>query len=86
MQKSDLKEYLQSDDGMDLLKNVLPRLWQLLYSTVGMAISFVASLISLLYLFFLLLDYERYAKGWIKFIPPGRRPLASVATSAASWA
>ena len=40
VQKSDLKEYLQSDDGMDLLKNVLPRLWQLLYSTVGMAISF----------------------------------------------
>lgn len=76
VQKSDLKEYLQSDDGMDLLKNVLPRLWQLLYSTVGMAISFVASLISLLYLFFLLLDYERYAKGWIKFIPPRRRAFA----------
>lgn len=39
-------------------------------------LNLLASLISLLYLFFLLKDYERYAYGWIDFVPHSRREIA----------
>ncbi|MBR1733596.1 MAG: AI-2E family transporter, partial [Alloprevotella sp.] len=41
-------------------------------------INIVASLIGLLYFFFLLKDYEKYADGWLHLIPRERRAAASM--------
>lgn len=67
---------LQGGNVMGFLKTLIPGVWDLFLSTASAIVSLVASLIAVLYLFFLLLDYERYAKGWIKYIPQHRRVAA----------
>lgn len=67
---------LQGGNVMGFLKTLIPGVWDLFLSTASAIVSLVASLIAVLYLFFLLLDYERYAKGWIKYIPQHRRAAA----------
>lgn len=74
---SDFTRRLSTGDTVAALKEFLPNLWQLFYSTMGFIVSFCASLFSLLYLFFLMLDYDRYAKGWISFIPRRHRAFAT---------
>ena len=73
---TNLMSFVESDDFRAVLKTALPRLWNLLMSTAGLVVSFVSSCIGLLYLFFLLLDYNRYAKIWITFVPHRYRPFA----------
>lgn len=73
----DIDELLRQDDVKTAIKNVLPKLWDVLWSTASVIFNIIASLIGLLYLFFLLTDYEKYAKGWIKFIPRSKRSFAS---------
>ncbi len=72
-----VEELLQQKDIIDAVKNTIPRLWGMLWSTAGVIVNAVASLIALLYLFFILTDYERYATGWIKFVPRKRRRIAA---------
>lgn len=70
---TDVSGYVASGDFMAVVKSALPRVWDLVRSTASIILSLAASLIGLLYLFFLLLDYERYAKGWTSLVPPRHR-------------
>ena len=72
-----IEQFLQHEDVVTAIKNTVPRVWELLWSTAGIIINFAASLIGLLYLLFLLTDYEKYANSWITFIPPSKRPFAT---------
>ena len=72
-----IEELLQQKDIIEAVKNTIPRLWGMLWSTAGVIVNAIASLIALLYLFFILTDYERYATGWIKFVPRKRRRIAA---------
>lgn len=74
---SDLSRRLSTGDTVAVLKEFLPSFWTVFYSTMGVVVSFCASLFSLLYLFFLMLDYDRYAKGWITFVPRRHRAFAT---------
>lgn len=76
LRTSGFYSYLSSGDFLSILKGTLPRLWDIVCSTAGVLFSLAASLIGLLYLFFLLLDYDRYAKAWITFVPSRHRPAA----------
>lgn len=71
-----LESLLREKDFVEAVKNTLPKVWNVFWSTAAIVVNFVASLIGLLYLLFILTDYERYAKGWIGFVPPRRRPFA----------
>lgn len=73
----DFGKLLHDGNVLDTIKRLIPSLWDLLYSTASAIISFVASLIGVLYLFFLMLDYDRYAKGWMELVPRHRRELAA---------
>jgi predicted PurR-regulated permease PerM len=55
------------------VKDALPRLWNMIYETFNVVLSVIASLIVLLYLFFILMDYENISNGWIEFIPRKKR-------------
>lgn len=66
---SDVYRHVQSGDYLALIKSLVPRVWDILCSTAGTVLSLVASLIALLYLFFLMLDYDRYARGWTAYVP-----------------
>lgn len=72
-----VEELLEQKDIIAAVKSTLPRIWSMLWSTAGVLVNAVTSLIALLYLFFILTDYERYATGWIKFVPRRRRALAA---------
>lgn len=71
-----LHTLLREGDLISSLKSVLPKVLSLVQSTTSELLSMIASMISVLYLFFLLLDYERYARGWISWIPVKQRKLA----------
>ena len=72
----DVVSLLESDNVQGLVKEVLPPVWALFRTAASLLVSVVASLIGLLYLFFLLLDYERYRRSWQQLVPAKYRPLA----------
>lgn len=72
-----IEKLLQEKDVQTAIKNILPKAWNFLWSTAGWIINLLASLIGLLYFFFLLKDYELYADGWQKFVPKGKRSIVS---------
>ena len=55
----------------------MPKVFSFIGQTASVLISIVASLITLLYLFFILLDYEKLASGFIKIFPKKNRPFWS---------
>ncbi len=70
----DLKKLLLKEDVQNLIKDTVPQVWDFLWTTAGTIVSIVASLIALLYLFFLLLDYEHFSEGFVKMAPKHRQP------------
>lgn len=68
---------LKQKDIQSAIKSIVPKAWDFVSSTAGTIVNILASLISILYLFFLLKDYERYADGWIRFVPHKNRNIAS---------
>ena len=71
-----IRNLLEHEDLMSAIKEGLPRVWNFLWNTANIIINIASSLIAALYLLFLLTDYEKYAKGWINFIPRTRRQFA----------
>ena len=62
---------------MDAAQSVLGQLWDILYQTFDFAIGVVGSLIVLLYMFFILQDYEKLSNGWFDLLPERARPFAA---------
>lgn len=74
---NNLDELLRQEDIQNAIKKMVPKAWDMIWTTAGSIISVLSSLIGLIYFFFLLRDYEKYAKGWINFIPRKNRKLAA---------
>lgn len=75
--QKNILDLVQERSFMEAAQSVLGRLWDVVYSTVDFAIGLVGSLIVLLYLFFILQDYEKINDGWIDLIPKGSRHFAA---------
>ena len=73
----DIENFLKQKDVAAAIKATVPKVWSVLWSTAGIIINIVASLIALLYLLFILTDYEKYANGWINFVPRSKRTFAA---------
>ena len=52
----------------------MPKLFSLLGQTASVVVSIVASCITLLYMFFILLDYEFLTDNWVRIFPKKYRP------------
>ncbi len=65
--------FLQSDEFTNGLKEVLPNMFKMLGRTANVIVSIVSSLIALLYMFFILMDWEYLSKAWIKIFPKKSR-------------
>lgn len=72
-----IDEFFRSKDFTDALKTAMPQVFNFLGQTASIVISIVASLITLLYMFFILLDYEYLTENWIKIFPKKVRPFWS---------
>lgn len=55
----------------------MPRVWALLAESLNILFSILASFIILLYVIFILLDYEVIAEGWLHLLPNKYRTFAS---------
>ena len=60
---------------LDAIKDTVPRLWSILSESVNFLFSFFAFFIILLYIVFILLDYESISEGWTHLVPQKYRPL-----------
>lgn len=72
---------LKEKDLMNVIKETLPKVWNIVYQTANLVISIVSSCITILYIFFLLMDYNKIAKGWSRFIPLKYRSFAQTLAS-----
>ncbi len=69
-----ITEFLHSKNFSDALHTAMPKVFTLVSQTASILLSIVASLITLLYTFFILLDYEYLTANWIKIFPKKYRP------------
>ena len=70
----EIEKFFKSSTFTDSVKTVLPGLFNVLGQTATVVIGIVASLITLLYMFFILLDYEYLTDNWIRIFPKKSRP------------
>ena len=68
-----INEALNEDRIAQTIRDVLPQVWAIFTQSVNVVVSIFTSFIILLYTFFILLDYEAIAKGWIKLVPVKHR-------------
>lgn len=67
---------LLHDEGlMDALKRLLPQLWSIVDSSISFIMGIAVVFVCLLYLVFILVDFEKISQGWSDFIPPKYKPL-----------
>lgn len=66
---TEIEKYLKSDDFSDTLKEAMPKVFSFIGHTWSVVMSIAASCIILLYMFFILLDYEYLSKSWIRIFP-----------------
>lgn len=69
-----LAQVLNSSDVLTAFKEALPRVWGLLAESVNILFSFFTVFMVLLYVVFILWDYESIATGWVHLVPPRYRP------------
>lgn len=75
--RKDLEDFVRSDKFTEGVKDALPQMFNVVGKTASILISIVASLITLLYMFFILMDYEYLTENWIKIFPKKIRPFWS---------
>ena len=71
---AEIERFFKSRDFADAMKTTMPKLFSMLSQTASVIWSIVASLITLLYMFFILLDYEYLTTNWIRIFPKKNRP------------
>ena len=69
-----IREFFRSPDFTEALKVSMPKLFAFIGKTANVVISVVASCITLLYMFFILLDYDKLSNGWVRIFPKSARP------------
>lgn len=68
---------LHENSVMEALKVAINQLWSLVAQTFDIIIALLGFCMVLLYLFFILLDYEKLSEGWIKLVPKRSRRFAA---------
>ena len=70
----DIDHFLKSQDFSDTIKTAMPQVFSFVGQTASVVISIIASFITVLYMFFILFDYEFLTDNWIKIFPKKNRP------------
>lgn len=72
--QKEIDAFLKSKDFKDAMKIVMPNFFSVLGQTANIVISIIASFITLIYMFFILLDYQYLTNNWVKIFPKKNRP------------
>lgn len=76
IRQEDFAQFLNEQDTRQFFENLLPKLGTVIWKTANMIIGLISWGITLLYLIFLLLDYERLSTDWLRFVPRKNRAFA----------
>ena len=69
-----IQRFLKSSEFTNGLKEAIPNMFHVLGKTANIIVSIAGSLIALLYMFFILMDFEYLTTAWIKIFPKKSRP------------
>ena len=69
-----IEKFMKSKDFSDAIKSAMPKGFSVVGQTANIILSIIASMITLLYMFFILLDYETLTANWIRIFPKKSRP------------
>lgn len=72
--QTQVEKFMKSKDFSDAIKSAMPKVFSVVGQTANVILSIVASMITLLYMFFILLDYETLTTNWIRIFPKKIRP------------
>ena len=64
-----IQSALSEENLAKTLQNLLPKAWSIFAHSVNILVSIFAAFIVILYTFFILLDYETIANGWVGLVP-----------------
>lgn len=73
----EITKALTIKDISSLIEERVPQLFSLISSSVSALMGFLGSLIAIMYLFFILLDYEQISEGFIRMVPGTKRGFVS---------
>ena len=76
--QSTVLRLLHENNVMEVIKVVVNQLWTLLMQTFNFIFALLNVVLVFLYLFLILLDYDKLSEGWIKLVPKRNRHFASV--------
>lgn len=76
----EIQKFLTSDRFTTTLKETMPQVFSFMSQTVNVVMSITASFITLLYMFFILLDYETLSTHFVKIFPRSMRPFVQELT------
>lgn len=71
---SEIEQFFKRKDVSEAIQKAMPQVFNVLGQTASIIISIIASAIALMYMFFILLDYEYLTDNWIKIFPKKSRP------------
>ena len=69
----EIVQALTIQDVTQIVEEKIPQLFSIVSSSVSAIVGVVASLIAIIYLFFILVDYELMAEGLFHLVPPSKR-------------
>ena len=72
-----IQSSLNEENISNMVRSILPKAWNIFTQSVNVLFSIFALFITLLYMFFILLDYEAIANGWVGLVPVKYRPMTT---------
>ncbi len=75
--QNNILRMLQRNDIMGAVMLAIDQLWHLVSQTFNFIIALLGIFMMMLYLFFILMDYEKLSEGWIKLVPKRNRAFIS---------
>lgn len=69
-----LMDLLSRDNIINALKQIAPKMWTVLSNTFSVLFSITIVFVIFLYFIFILLDYEKIVRSWLRLIPRRYRP------------
>lgn len=71
---NEIQRFFHNKEVSEAIRNAMPKVFAVITETANIILSVIASLVTLIYLFFILLDYEVLSDGFIRMFPKKNRP------------
>ena len=72
----DIKALVTQDGFINSVKEAMPKIWDMLMRSVNALSGLVTIVMVLIYTLFILIDYEKFTKGWPELLPERYRGMA----------